>query len=84
MMAVSLEISSFVLAAVMLGLLSASAFCLASLADVQHGRPCWHRHTASGLAPLPGWIAVDSIPPVSQNALVDANDWPAGPEFDRS
>lgn len=84
MMAVSLEISSFVLAAVMLGLLSASAFGLAILADVQHGRPCWHRHTASGLAPLPGWIAVDSTPPVSSNALADVNDWPVEAEFDRS
>ena len=84
MMAVSLEISSFVLAAVMLGLLSASAFGLAILTDVQQGRPCWHRHTASGLAPLPGWIAVDSIPPVSSNALADVNDWPVEAEFDRS
>ena len=84
MMAVSLEISSFVLAAVMLGLLSASAFGLAIHADVQHGRPCWHRHTASGLVPLPGWIAVDSFSPVSPNALADANDWPAETEFDRS
>jgi len=84
MMAVSLEISSFVLAAVMLGLLSASAFGLAILADVQHGRPDWHPHTASGRAPLPAWIAVDSISPFSPNALADANDFPAETEVDRS
>ncbi len=84
MMAVSLEISSSVLAAVMLVLLSASTFGLAILADVQLGRRDWHRHAASGPAHLPGWIAVDSMPPVSRSALAESYDWSAGTEFDRS